>query len=105
MMFTGIVVYVCHDEKCHRLQPGLDNEPNIIRDMATLSCDHEEADTRMLLHANHASQLHGSIVICHILQCELFFETRLNEETRIIDVRCVQQQIGEKENWISRIYR
>jgi hypothetical protein len=64
----------------------------------------------MLLHANHASQSHESIVIkspntdafiimlyfCHILQCDLFFETGANKETRIIDVRC-QQQIGEKE--------
>ncbi|CAB4023481.1 Hypothetical predicted protein [Paramuricea clavata] len=59
MMFSGIVVYVCHDDKCHSLKPGLDNAPNIIREIATLSCDHEEADTRMLLHANHASQSHG----------------------------------------------
>jgi hypothetical protein len=37
------------------------------------------------------------LYFCHILQCELFFETGANEKTRIIDVRCVQQQIGEKE--------
>ena len=29
---------------------------------------------------------------------ELFFETGLNEKTHIIDVKCVQQQIGEKES-------
>jgi L-lactate utilization protein LutC len=112
IMFSGIVVYVCHDDKCHRLQPGQDNEPNINREIEGLSCDHEEADTRMLLHANHASQSHGSIVIkspdtdvfiimlslCHIIQSELFFETGLNEKTRIIDVKCVQQQMGEKES-------
>ena len=112
VMFSGIVVYVCHDEKCHRLEPGPDNKPNIIREIATLSCDHEEADTRMLLHANHALQSHGSVVIkspdtdlfiimlsfCHILQCELFFETGVKEKTRIIDVKCVQQQIGEEES-------
>ena len=32
MMFSGIVVYVCHDEKCHRLEPGVDNEPNTIEE-------------------------------------------------------------------------
>jgi hypothetical protein len=37
------------------------------------------------------------LYFCHILQCELFFETGANEKTRIIDVRGVQQQIGEKE--------
>ena len=26
VMFSGIVVYVCHDEKCHRLEPGPDNK-------------------------------------------------------------------------------
>ncbi|XP_028391978.1 uncharacterized protein LOC114516648 isoform X2 [Dendronephthya gigantea] len=110
-MFSGIVVYVCHDDKCHRLKPGIEGAPLTIREIATLSCDHEEADTRMLLHANHASQSYGNILIkspdtdvfiimlyfCHILQCELFFETGVNEKTRIINVRCVQQQIGEKE--------
>ena len=111
-MFSRIVVYVCHDEKCHRLDPVVDNEPNTIEEIATLSCDHEEADTRMLLHANHASQSHGSIVIkspdtdmfiimlsfCRILQCKLFYETGVKEETCVIDVKCVQQQIGEKES-------
>lgn len=109
-MFSGIVVYVCHDEKCHRLEPGLDNETNTIQEIAALSCDHEEADTRMLLHANHASQSHGSVLIkspdtgvfiimlsfCRILQCNLFFEIGVKEKTRVIDVKCVQQQIGEK---------
>ena len=109
-MFSGIVVYICHDEKCHRLQPGLDNEPNNFQEITTLSCDQEEADTRMLLHANHVSQSPRSIIIrspdtdviiilyfCHILQGDLFFETGLKEKTCIIDVKCVRQQVGEKE--------
>ena len=81
-----------------------------ITDMIRIK-NHEEADTRMLLHANHASQSHRSIIIrstdtdifimmlyfCHILQGDLFFETGLKEKTHIIDVKCVRQQVGEKE--------
>ena len=111
MMFSGIVVYVCHGEKCHCLEPGLNDIPTNVDEIQELSCDHEEADTRMLLHASHASQSHGSILVkspdtdvfiimlnfCPILRCHLFFETGIKDKTRIIDITCVLQQIGEKE--------
>ena len=62
-------------------------------------------------HASHASQSHGSILVtspdtdvfiimlnfCPILRCHLFFETGIKDKTRIIDITCVLQQIGEKE--------
>ncbi|XP_046860784.1 uncharacterized protein LOC124454014 [Xenia sp. Carnegie-2017] len=111
-MFNGIVVYVCHDDKCHHLKPGIDIGPIIVQEIATLSCDHEEADTRMLLHPNHASQSCDSVLIkspdtdvfvlmlffCHIIQCDLFLETGVNEKTRIINIGFVQQKIGEEKS-------
>jgi hypothetical protein len=33
------------------------------------------------------------LYFCHILQCELFFETGANEKTRIIDVRCITRDV------------
>ena len=38
-----IVVYFCHDDKCHDLQPDLDdNASSTVQEVASLSCDHEE---------------------------------------------------------------
>ena len=49
----GIVLYICHSKYCHKIESSVD-EVNV-DDITELRCDHEEADTRMYLHAHHAS--------------------------------------------------
>ena len=77
--------------------------------MKELSCDHEEADTRMLLDASHASQSYENVLIkspdtdvfiispyfCLNFSCRLFFETGVKDKARIINVNRVVEQIGE----------
>ena len=69
-----------------------------VRDEVQLESNHEEADTRMLLHAKHASSNVGKIlisspdtdvfIIClsvHLLiDAELFFLTRVKSSRRIM---------------------
>ena len=51
---NGIEVFVAHLKVCHRLFPS--NDGLDCTEIDELCCDREEADTRMLIHANHASQ-------------------------------------------------
>ena len=48
-----IELYVAHGEECHRL--SVTDGLVTVSHVPDLSCDHEEADTCMILHANHAS--------------------------------------------------
>lgn len=87
MMLNGIILYVCHGNQCHRLLPAPNNAPITVEEATELTCDHEEADTRLLLHASHASQSYENILIkspdtdvfiislhfCLNFRCRLFF--------------------------------
>ena len=54
---TGISLkmYYAHGSKCHVFQ--IHNKSCSVSESTELNCDHEEADTRLLLHSKHASQL------------------------------------------------
>lgn len=75
-----------------------------------LRSDHEEADTRLLLHAKHASQTHRRIVIrspdtdvavlciAHFkdLQCqELWFRTGVKDRLRFIPIHLLNSSLGQ----------
>ena len=77
--------------------------------IAELFSDHEEADTRLLLHASHASRTFSRIIIqspdtdvatlctAHFdkLRCdELWFKTGIRDKIRFIPVHQVCQQLG-----------
>lgn len=57
--FRNILVYFCKGEDCYVLPSAA-----VINAVANLQCDHEEADTRMFLHATHAAQ-HCDNVVLH----------------------------------------
>ena len=44
---------LCHGTKCHLFLPT--NLSIVIQDIHELECDHEETDTKLFLHAKHAS--------------------------------------------------
>lgn len=75
-----------------------------------LRSDHEEADTRLLLHAKHAATTHPRIVIqspdtdvavlsiAHFedLRCqELWFKTGVKDRQRYIPVHAIQSSLGQ----------
>ena len=77
-----------------------------------LRSNHEEADTRMVLHANHASQTSNQIlisspdtdvfVIClgmqHMINASVFFLTGVKNSRRIIDITTVTDNFFETVN-------
>lgn len=92
---------------CHRFRVGADGllETN---DVPELQSDHKEADTRMLLHAKHASHDHANVVIrspdmdifvlagCHksSFDASLYFVTGTGDNCRIIDINKIQEELG-----------
>ena len=73
-----------------------------------LQSDHEEADTRILLHAKHALHDHDNVVIrspdtdvfvlavdhkCSI-NASLYFVTGTGNNCRIIDINKIQEELG-----------
>ena len=78
-------------------------------ELVPLKSDHEEADTRILLHAKHASHYHNRIVIqspdtdvavlctTHYrkLQCrELWFRTGIKDKARYIPIHSLAHKLG-----------
>lgn len=61
-MLKGITVYLSHGNKCHSFTDTRDGWISM-EAVHDLEADHEEADTRMLLHALHASTDFKDIVI------------------------------------------
>ena len=57
-------MYVTSKEECYVFSSNTSDGENIVRsDCPELKSNHEEADTRMLLHAKHASRSHDTMVI------------------------------------------
>ena len=83
-----------------------------VRDEVQLESNHEEADTRMLLHAKHASSNVGKMlisspdtdvfIICSsvnlLRDAELFFLTGVKSSRRVIDVDKISDDIYEDLN-------
>ena len=60
--FEDFTVLVLHDFKCRCLY-GNSNGEVIVEDIRELQSNHEEADTRMYLHAMHVSKTHETIIV------------------------------------------
>ena len=89
----NLSLYIAHGEKCHcvTVREGLQTV-NAVED---LTCDHEECDTRVFLHAQHAAQEHHTVVIKSPdtdvavialslekdLPCRLYFHTGVGNRT------------------------
>ena len=67
-ILRGIYLYVAHGKECYVLT-GREIEDTSsgrtcdVRPVSMLHSDHEEADTKMLLHAKHAAQCHHEVTI------------------------------------------
>lgn len=99
--FNGKLVYLTHENECHRFQATASTLS--ITEVPELESDHEEADTRLLLHAHHASTNHQDIVIRspdtdvfviavyakESITKNLFFATGTLNKKRIINVNAV----------------
>ena len=86
-LFKDVEVFLSHEEMCHKFFQS--NDILISREVEELCCDHEEADTRMLVHASHASQCYENIIIkspdsdvlvialnaCLEIDAKIYFET------------------------------
>ena len=73
-----------------------------------LYCDHEEADTRLLLHAKHAAESNSSVIIrspdtdvaiialslLDSLPCPVFFMTGKGRKSRMIDLLKVASSLN-----------
>ena len=105
-LLKGIEVYLPHEEMCHKFIASSGLLTCHVVD--ELMCDHEEADTRMLSHACHASQLCNNMVIKSPdtdvffialnasleINANLFFETGVGNGRRIISLNLIKQCIG-----------
>ena len=106
-ILQGITLYVTHGKYCHKFVPALQDEV-VIEEVHELYCDHEEADTRLLLHAFHASLSQESVVIKspdtdvlilmvghkHAVAADLYFDTGIGNSRRIISIQSIYESLG-----------
>ncbi len=105
----GHELYVTHGEKCHHISSSATTLQIVCEEVFELFCDHEEADTRMLLHASHAAQSYSNIVIKSVdtdvfllcIHCAskipttIAFDTGIRNKRRILDMNNISEQLGE----------
>ena len=112
-LLKGVEVFITHGEDCHKLTES----PNtmICSHVEELTCDHEEADTRMVCHAKNASLNYPNVIInspdtdvflialnaCSNVTAQLFFETGKQANKRIISLEKVKQHVGPE--WCSAL--
>ena len=104
-------MYVTSKTKCHLLTPGVSQTDPIQRqDVPELESDHEEADTRLLLHSKHAADSHDHIIIktpdtdvfilCTAMQKaigkDLMVMTGTGNKFRLIDTTALSDALGEE---------
>ena len=107
-LLNGVEVFITHGENCHRLFAS--NGEMLCSEVEELFCDHEEADTRMIAHAMHASQSYRSIIIkspdtdvflivlnaCLSIDSDIYFETGTGNTRRIISLSKVRECLGDQ---------
>jgi hypothetical protein len=112
-LLKGVEVYLAHEESCHRFAQS--DDVMVCNDTEELRCDHEEADTRMIAHARHASQFYSSIMIkspdtdvflialnaCLDIHADIYFETGTGNGRRIISLSKIRHSLGDQ--WCSSL--
>ena len=110
--FRDKKLYVTSEEHCFSLYSTYDStEDSIVAscDVPELRSDQEEADTRMLLHAKHASTSNESVVVKSPdtdvfalaisvkseIPCHLYFDTGTQSNRRILDINEIASQLGD----------
>ena len=106
IMLNGIEVFLAHQKVCHGLFPS--NDALESTEIDKLCSDREEADTRMLVHANHASQFYRNIIIKSLdtdvfaialnvrseSSADMFFETGIGTTQRLISLSKIRDSLG-----------
>ena len=106
--FAGKEIYLCHKDKCDRFK--VINNDVIVENIVELTCDHEEADTKIAVHAIHASGECNSIIIAspdtdvfaimlHVstsCSSSIYFLTGTGVKRRIIPVTTIGQKLGPR---------
>ena len=103
-------MYVTSRDECHVFTPG-DSEIDLVlrQDVPELQCDHEEADTRLLLHSKHAAEAYDHIIVktpdtdvfvlCVAMQNtigkDVHMMTGTGNKFRLINIQAVLDSLGE----------
>ena len=107
-LLKGVEVFLAHEEHCHRLFDS--NGEMMCSEIRELYCDHEEADTRMILHTMHASQSYRNIIIkspdtdvllialnaCLSADADILFETGVGAGKRIVSLNKIRHCLGDQ---------
>ena len=98
----GKVLYVTCDDRCYKIV-----EESAV-EVEYLSCDHEEADTRVFVHARHAEEASSAIILApedtdvfvislslvHTFNCPIFMKSGTRNRERYIHVQKVACTVG-----------
>jgi hypothetical protein len=102
-------MYVTAKEKCYVLYAGVSGDDPVTSDeVSSLQSNHEEADTRLLLHAKHAAATYDRVIIKspdtdvfilsiamrRTIHKEVFFLTGTGNRCRCIPVTTISNNLG-----------
>ena len=93
---------------CKMVSRNPDLTHGTVTNVEELFANHEEADTRMLLHASHAASTCNRVVIwspdtdvsilmiqfSHVIDAELWLKTGVKHKTRYINIDKIAEQLG-----------
>lgn len=103
-------LYITSRDKCICLTSAVSKEnPIISNNVPELESDHEEADTRLLLHSKHSAQTYDRIIIKtpdtdvlvisiamqKLIGKDVYLLTGTGSNTRTIDVGAVSDELGD----------
>ena len=106
-----VTLFFTHGAECHKFfADNLNGNVLQIESVPELYSNHEEADTRLILHAQHASTMHSNVTIrspdtdvfilllAHKAEIgsSLFFDTGSGNNRRLINVNEVNEQLGSR---------
>ena len=108
-LLENFSIYFGHRGHCH-LYKIVDDTVQV-QEIGALSCDHEEADTRLLLHAHHTASNFNNVIIqspdtdvmiislavSHKLECELLFVSGTGLSRKIINITKMAEEHGEEK--------
>ena len=98
-------IYLCHKDKCDRFK--VINNDVIVENIVELTCDHEEADTRIAVHASGecnsiiiaSPDTDVFVIMLHVstsCSSSIYFLTGTGVKRRIIPVTTVGQKLGPR---------
>uniref|UniRef100_UPI00358DF722 uncharacterized protein n=1 Tax=Myxine glutinosa TaxID=7769 RepID=UPI00358DF722 len=106
----GITVFLAHGTKCH-IFTGSSTPDQVVevKEEPSLNSTHEEADTRMFLHAAHAAHTSNDVIIVSPdtdvfiigialvpqISAHLYFHTGKGVNLRTIDLKAIYDSIGD----------